>query len=81
MTYNLNQAGRNSIYSCKNTSNIIIKEADKESAVFVMNGTDYEQEAARQLTNTTFYRPLPSDPTEEYQKKLHHLLMKLPSRT
>ncbi|XP_074804365.1 uncharacterized protein LOC141984839 [Natator depressus] len=45
-----------------------------------MNRSEYEREAARQLSNTTFYRPLPSDPTEGYQKKLHHLLNKLPEK-
>ncbi|KAM9113603.1 uncharacterized protein ACDP82_020249 isoform 1-T1 [Pangshura tecta] len=45
-----------------------------------MNKLEYEQEAARQLSNTTFYRPLSSDPTEDYQKKLHHLLKKLPEK-
>ncbi|XP_074800310.1 uncharacterized protein LOC141982282 [Natator depressus] len=45
-----------------------------------MNRSEYEQEAARQLSNTTFYKPLPSDPTEGYQKKLRHLLKKLPEK-
>ncbi|XP_048693502.2 WD repeat-containing protein 86 isoform X2 [Caretta caretta] len=45
-----------------------------------MNRSEYKQEAARQLSNTTFYKPLPSDPTEGYQKKLHHLLKKLPEK-
>ncbi|XP_074803977.1 uncharacterized protein LOC141984659 [Natator depressus] len=45
-----------------------------------MNRLEYEQETARQLSNTTFYKPLPSDPTAGYQKKLHHLLKKLPEK-
>ncbi|XP_074822342.1 uncharacterized protein LOC141995220 [Natator depressus] len=45
-----------------------------------MNRSEYEQEAARQLSNTTFYKLLPSDPTEGYQKKLQHLLEKLPEK-
>ncbi|XP_065414590.1 uncharacterized protein LOC135973774 [Chrysemys picta bellii] len=45
-----------------------------------MNKLEYDQEAARQLSNTTFYRPLSSDPTEDYLKKLHHLLKKLPDK-
>nr|XP_048677943.1 uncharacterized protein LOC125623125 isoform X1 [Caretta caretta] len=45
-----------------------------------MNRSEYEHEAAWQLSNTTFYKPLPSDPTESYQKKLQHLLKKLPEK-
>ncbi|CAM5079934.1 unnamed protein product, partial [Eretmochelys imbricata] len=48
--------------------------------VVIMNRSEYEQEAARQLSNTSFYKPLPYDPTESYQKQLQHLLKKLPEK-
>ncbi|XP_074981174.1 uncharacterized protein LOC142070971 [Caretta caretta] len=68
------------VYSLRNNSDIIIKKADKGGAVVIMNRSEYEQEAARQLSNTSFYKPLPSDPTESYQKQLQHLLKKLPEK-
>ncbi|KAM7176581.1 uncharacterized protein RBU57_002185 [Macrochelys suwanniensis] len=80
LPHNLSRAEHNAINSLRNNSNIIIKKADKGGAVVIMNKLEYEQEAVRQLCNSTFYRPLSSDPTEEYQKKLHHLLQKLPGK-
>uniref|UniRef100_A0A8C3F2N4 Reverse transcriptase domain-containing protein n=1 Tax=Chrysemys picta bellii TaxID=8478 RepID=A0A8C3F2N4_CHRPI len=79
LPHNLSCIEHNAIHSLRNNSDIIIKGADKGGAVVIMNRSDYEQKAARQLSNTTFYRPLSSNPTEEYQKKLHHLLKKLPA--
>uniref|UniRef100_A0A8C4VK70 Reverse transcriptase domain-containing protein n=1 Tax=Gopherus evgoodei TaxID=1825980 RepID=A0A8C4VK70_9SAUR len=81
LPHNLSRAERNAIHSLRNHPDIIIKEADKGGAVVIMNRSDYQKEAARQLSNTKFYRPLPSDPTEEYTKKLHHLLRTLPILT
>uniref|UniRef100_A0A8C3H6A6 Reverse transcriptase domain-containing protein n=1 Tax=Chrysemys picta bellii TaxID=8478 RepID=A0A8C3H6A6_CHRPI len=80
LPHNLSNAEHNAIYSLRNNPDIIIKKADKGGAVVVMNKLEYDQEAARQLSNTTFYRPLSSDPTEDYLKKLHHLLKKLPDK-
>ncbi|CAM5130490.1 unnamed protein product [Natator depressus] len=80
LPHNLSRAEHNAIHSLRNNSNIIIKKADKGGAVVIMNRSEYEQEAARQLSNTTFYKPLPSDPTESYQKHLQHLLKKLPEK-
>ncbi|XP_073191565.1 dystrobrevin beta isoform X2 [Lepidochelys kempii] len=80
LSHNLSHAEHNAIHSLRNNCDIIIKKADKRGAVVIMNRSEYEQEAARQLLNTTFYKPLPSDPTEGYQKKLHHLLKKLPEK-
>ncbi|CAM5112749.1 unnamed protein product [Eretmochelys imbricata] len=73
-------AERNAIHSLRNNSDIIIKKADKGGAVVIMNRSEYEQEAARQLSNMSFYKPLPYDPTESYQKQLQHLLKKLPEK-
>uniref|UniRef100_A0A452HSB8 Reverse transcriptase domain-containing protein n=1 Tax=Gopherus agassizii TaxID=38772 RepID=A0A452HSB8_9SAUR len=81
LPHNLSRAERNAIHSLRNHPDIIIKEADKGGAVVIMNRSDYQKEAARQLSNTKFYRPLPSDPTEEYTKKLQHLLRTLPTLT
>ncbi|XP_073216398.1 protein FAM3B isoform X1 [Lepidochelys kempii] len=80
LPHNLSRAEHNAIHSLRNNSDIIIKKADKGGAVIIMNRSEYEQEVTRQLSNTTFYKPLPSDPTEGYQKKLQHLLKKLPEK-
>ncbi|CAM4587217.1 unnamed protein product [Caretta caretta] len=80
LPHNLSHAERNAIHSLRNNSDIIIKKADKGGAVVIMNSSEYEQEAARQLSNTSFYKPLPYDPTESYQKQLQHLLKKLPEK-
>ncbi|CAM4618796.1 unnamed protein product [Lepidochelys olivacea] len=80
LPHNLSHAERNAIHSLRNNSDIIIKKADKGGAVVIMNRSEYEQEAARQLSNTSFYKPLPYDPTESYQKQLQHLLKKLPEK-
>ncbi|CAM2119844.1 unnamed protein product [Caretta caretta] len=80
LPHNLSRAEHKAIHSLRNNSDFIIKNADKGGAVVIMNRLEYEREATRHLSNTTFYRPLPSDPTEGYQKKLHHLLKKLPEK-
>ncbi|CAM5115567.1 unnamed protein product [Eretmochelys imbricata] len=80
LPHNLSHAERNAIHSLRNNSDIIIKKADKGGAVVIMNRSEYEQEAARQLSNTSFYKPLPYDPTESYQKQLQHMLKKLPEK-
>uniref|UniRef100_K7G6Y6 Reverse transcriptase domain-containing protein n=1 Tax=Pelodiscus sinensis TaxID=13735 RepID=K7G6Y6_PELSI len=80
-THNLSRAEHHAIQSLKNNLDIVIKPADKGGAVVIMNKADYNQEATRQLSNTTFYKPLPSDPTLDYQKKLHCLLKSLPTAT
>ncbi|CAM4539231.1 unnamed protein product [Lepidochelys kempii] len=80
LSHNLSHAEHNAIHSLRNNSDIIIKKADKGGAVVIMNRSEYEQEATRQLSNTSFYKPLPYDATESYQKQLQHLLKKLPEK-
>ena len=43
---------------------IILKKADKGSAVVVMNTTDYLREGYRQLSDPKFYQKLKEDPTQ-----------------
>jgi hypothetical protein len=49
---------------------VVIKSADKGSAVVVMDKVDYLEEANRQLTDERFYKKLDSDPTEEFSTKI-----------
>jgi hypothetical protein len=51
-------------------NDIIIKPADKGSAVVVMDKTTYIQEAERQLSNCRFYEKLDSDPTLDFTQKI-----------
>ncbi|XP_054846214.1 uncharacterized protein LOC129336859 [Eublepharis macularius] len=43
-----------------------------------MDKQNYIQEAERQLSNTTFYKILPADPTEQYKRELNKILKTLP---
>lgn len=47
---------------------IVIKPADKGGAIVIMNRDDYIKEADRQLSDTSFYKILQSDPTFEYKE-------------
>ena len=52
----------------KNNENIVIKKADKGSAVVVMNTTDYLREGYRQLSDQKFYQLKETDETEKHSK-------------
>ena len=49
---------------------IVIKEADKGSAIVVMNTNDYLAECHQQLGDTTYYKPLTKDPTTKFARKV-----------
>jgi hypothetical protein len=53
---------------------IIIKPADKGSAVVVMDKTTYLQEAERQLSDCRFYEKLDSDPALDFTQKIKRTL-------
>ena len=50
--------------------NIIIKPADKGSAVVIMDRLDYLKEGYRQLSDTKFYRRLEHEPTSDFRKEV-----------
>ena len=56
---------------------IVIKKADKGSAVVVMNTTDYLREGYRQLNDTNFYTKLDHDPTQRIGQKIADTLTKM----
>ena len=58
------------IQELKERDDIVIKPADKGSAVVVMDKVSYLEEANRQLTDERFYKKLDSDPTEEFGTKI-----------
>ena len=62
------------ITSLKNNSEIVIKPADKGSAVVVMNRCDYLAEGYRQLSDRKFYQQLESNPTDDYRKEINSVI-------
>ena len=59
---NLTKEERDALYSLKNDSSIIIKGADKGSAVVVWDREDYVKEAEKQLEDKAVYEEFPNDP-------------------
>ena len=67
---NLKPSERSALHGLKKREDIIIKPADKGSAVVVMDREHYISEAERQLNDSTFYKALDHDPTHEFAKKV-----------
>ena len=62
---NLSKEGQEALDNWRGYDDIIIKQADKGSAVVVMDRVRYVGEAMRQLNDKDVYIPLKKDPTEE----------------
>ena len=60
---NLTKADHGALQSLKKRDDIIIKPADKGSAVVVVDREHYISEAERQLNDSNFYTSLDHDPT------------------
>ncbi|XP_072050367.1 uncharacterized protein [Amphiura filiformis] len=67
---NLSKHERLALESLQKREDIIIKEADKGSAVVVMNKSDYIDKALEHLSDTNFYNKLDHDPTSEISEKV-----------
>ena len=67
---NLTKAERQALFSLQRNNDIVIKPADKGSAVVVMDREHYISEAERQLSDSRHYKPLDHDPTDEFAKKV-----------
>ena len=67
---NLSKSDRSALYNLQKREDIVIKPADKGSAVVVMDRDHYVSEAERQLNDSTFYKPLDHDPTPEFAKQV-----------
>ena len=66
---NLTKSERSALYDLRNRQEIIIKPADKGSAVVVMDKDHYISEAERQLGDSTYYRLLDHDTHPSSSKK------------
>ena len=64
---NLSRKEYDSLKALSERTDIVIKPADKGGGIVILNKSDYIQEGTRQLTNTSFYKPLDKDPTLEHQ--------------
>ena len=74
---NLSANERHALRDLRNNPNIVIKPADKGSAVVVLDRAAYVQEGLRQLNNRNAYQPIKSDPTPKHTKTIQNTLSKL----
>ena len=74
---NLSRAERDAIGELQQARNLVIKRADKGSAVVVMNRNDYIAEALRQLNNTDHCTECDTDPTHSFAKEISDTLVKI----
>ena len=63
---NLSSGERRALNNLRTRRDIVIKPADKGSAVVVLSKEDYILEAERQLSNTAYYSKLAKDPSMLY---------------
>ena len=68
---NLSKGEFAAIKSLKNNDSIVIKKADKGSAVVVLDKNYYIQEGSRQLSDTQFYKQIPEDLTDLHVHKVN----------
>jgi hypothetical protein len=69
---NFNPKERLALKQLRNNDQIVIKPADKGSAVVIMDRLDYLKEGYRQLSDPHFYRKLDHNPTEEFRKQVQN---------
>ncbi|XP_071141774.1 uncharacterized protein [Mytilus edulis] len=74
---NISKSESQAMINLKDRNEIVIKQADKGSAVVVMNKADYIEEGNRQLSNAKFYKELACDPTKEISKKINDVLSEM----
>jgi hypothetical protein len=75
-----NNLDRKELFAIKklaSNQDIIIKPADKGSAVVVMNKTDYIQEAMRQLDNPKYYTRIDHPVFPDNATRINHILQQL----
>ena len=77
---NLPREERKALTSLKNRTDIIIKPADKGSAVVVMDRQQYIDEAMKHLDNRSHYTSLDSDPTSDFSEQIQLTLDDMKAR-
>jgi len=71
---NLSAEEKIALADLKNNDEIVIKPADKGSAVVIQNKEDYIQEGLRQLNDQNYYIEVNTDLTTEHNSHIHHLI-------
>ncbi|XP_071161127.1 uncharacterized protein [Mytilus edulis] len=74
---NLTPDERVALTNLRDNDDIVIKPADKGSAVVVMDKSNYVQEAIRQLDDDRFYKKLNSDPTLQFSEEITECLKEM----
>ena len=77
MRDNLSPLERQALRTLRRRQDIVIKPADKGSAVVVWSKKDYIKEAERQLGNENHYRKLEKDPTSTYTAEIKNVVQKM----
>ena len=73
---NLRNEEKKALKELRNNKDVTIKPADKGGAVVVLNTTDYVSKCTRQLSDTSYYDRLDSDPTNKFNKIISDTLTK-----
>ena len=68
---NISKEEQEALENLRGYDDIVIKQADKGSAVVVMDREKYVDEAMRQLNDENVYIPFKKDPTAEVIKKIN----------
>ena len=71
---NMSSAERTALRELTENGSITIKKADKGSGVIITDTDRYIKEGLRQLHDTSVYKPLPVDPTPEFEQSLKGLV-------
>ena len=74
---NLSPLERQALKNLRRRRDIVIKPADKGSAVVVLRKEDYIKEAERQLRNEDHYRKLENDPIALYTAEIKSVVAKM----
>ena len=77
---NLTKDGRDAVYSLKNGNSVIIKRADKGSAVVFWDRNHYLKEAKNQLNDKNVYKKLTEDVEGPFEKIIKTVLQKVRDR-
>ena len=71
---NLQRGERAVLQQLRSRPDMVIKPADKGSAVVIMSTEDYIAEAERQLGNSTHYQQLLSNPTDMFASQVKRIV-------
>uniref|UniRef100_A0A3B4B7W6 Uncharacterized protein n=1 Tax=Periophthalmus magnuspinnatus TaxID=409849 RepID=A0A3B4B7W6_9GOBI len=73
-TDNLTKEEKKALHELMNDKDIIIKPADKGGAIVIQDTDKYEAEIHSQLSDVTYYKRLPADPTLAFQSEIFQYL-------